>query len=139
MTTSGTRDLYEQLARRYSGSDDVSIELLDSTEPVINVTRHDYGEMQIQIAASGSQIFVSTVLVDAQQVRDRAAFNEACMRINPINPLSNLGLTTVGDRDTYIVFGELSTASGVDEVDEEISVLVTNTLDAVEALKSYFV
>ena len=139
MTDCSTRDLFEQLAQRYADDEQISVQLLDSSDPVINVTMHEYGDMQVQIAASGSQIFVSTVLCDATQVRDRDAFNDACMRINPINPLSNLGLTQVGGRDTYIVFGELSAASCADDVDEELEALAINTIDAAETLKSHFI
>lgn len=138
MTPCSTRDLYEQLARKYDGDARISVQLMDSSDPAINVTMHEYGDMQVQIAASGSQIFVSTVLCDAVQVRDRAAFNDACMRINPINPLSNLGLTEIGGRDTYIVFGELSASACVDDVDEELQALAVNTIDAAETLKSHF-
>ena len=139
MTECSTRDLYEQLTARYANDEQISVQLLDSSDPVINVTMHEFGDMQVQIAASGTQIFVSTVLCDAAQVRDRSAFNDACMRINPINPLSNLGLTEIGGRDTYIVFGELSAASCADDVDEELQALAVNTIDAAETLKSHFI
>ena len=138
MSDCSTRDLFEQLSRKYEGNDDLSIQLIDSSDPAINVTMHAYGDMQVQIAASGSQIFVSTVLCDATQVRDRNGFNDACMRINPINPLSNLGLSSYEGRDTYIVFGELSASSCADDVDEELQALAINTIDAAETLKSYF-
>ncbi|MFZ5655664.1 MAG: YjfI family protein [Pseudomonadota bacterium] len=138
MTECSTRDLYAQLSRKYEGDERISLELVDSADPAINVTMHEYGDMQIVVAASGSQIFVSTILVDAAQVNDRAGFNDACMRINPINPLSNLGLTQIDGRDTYIVFGELSASSCADDVDEELQALAVNTIDAAESLKSYF-
>lgn len=138
MTECSTRDLYEQLTRKYEGDEHVTVQLIDSSDPAIHVTMREYGDMQVVIAASGSQIFVSTVLVDAAQVKDRAGFNDACMRINPINPLSNLGLTTIDGRDTYIVFGELSAASCADDVDEELQALAINTIDAAESLKSFF-
>ena len=134
-----TRELHEQLVRRYAGVPDVTLELLDSSEPVINLTLHEYGDMQVQVAASGSQILVSTVLVEAERVRDRAGFNDACLRINPINPLSNLGLTQIDGRDTYIVFGELSARASAQDVEEEVAALAINTLDAAETLQRYFV
>lgn len=137
MRPCSTRDLHDRLATRYAADDQVSVQLVDSADPAIQVTLHAYGDMQVMIAASGSQIFVSTVLVDAAQVRDRAGFDDACMRINPLNPLSNLGLTQLGGRDTYIVFGELSAASCDDDVDEELLALAANTLDAAESLKSF--
>lgn len=138
MSECTTRELYEQLIRKYAGNDQITIQLIDSSDPAINVTMHEYGDMQVQIAASGSQILVSTVLCDAERVRDRNAFNDACMRINPINPLSNLGLTSFDGRETYIVFGELSASSCADDVDEELQALAINTIDAAETLQSHF-
>lgn len=138
MTGRDTRELHRQLDKRYVDTNDITVELIDEAEPVINLTLHAYGDMQVQVAASSSQIAVSTVLVDAELVRDRSGFNDACMRINPINPLSNLGLTQIGGRDTYIVFGELSTQASMDELDEELQALALNTLDAAETLKTHF-
>ncbi|AND67741.1 hypothetical protein ATSB10_02870 [Dyella thiooxydans] len=138
MTGRDTRELHRQLDKRYADTNDITVELIDEAEPVINLTLHAYGDMQVQVAASSSQIAVSTVLVDAELVRDRSGFNDACMRINPINPLSNLGLTQIGGRDTYIVFGELSTQASMDELDEELQALALNTLDAAETLKTHF-
>ncbi|MBP1473430.1 YjfI family protein [Frateuria sp. MAH-13] len=133
-----TRGLHALLASHHAGGDDVSIELIDSSDPVINLTMHAYGDTQVQVAASGGQIFISTILVPAEQVRDRDGFNDACMRINPINPLSNLGLTSIDGRDVYIVFGELSANASLDEVEEELQALAMNTIDAAQALKPYF-
>lgn len=138
MTDNLTRELHAALEARYRGDAQIEIELLDSTDPAINLTMREFGDMQIQVAASGTQIFVSTVLCDADQVKDRAAFDDACMRINPINPLSNLGLTSIDGRDTYIVFGELASSSTLDDVDEEIRTLAVNTVDAAETLNNHF-
>ncbi|KLD74883.1 DUF2170 family protein [Xanthomonas hyacinthi] len=132
-----TTALYGLLAERYRDAP-IEIELFEGAEPAINLTLHDYGAMEIQVAASGSQIFVSTVLAPADQVADRHGLNDACLRLNPLNPLSNLGLIQHAGKDTYIIFGELSASSSIDEVDEEIQVLAANTLDAAESLKPFF-
>jgi len=133
-----TQDVHELLLARYRYRSDISVELIGDSEAVVNVTMREHVDMQIMVAAAGDQILVSTVLVNAEDVTDRAGFNDACMRMNPINPLSNLGLQTNDGRDVYTVFGELSSASSVDVIDEEIHVLASNTLDAVTALQSYF-
>lgn len=138
MPTCDTRDLYAQLAKRFAERGDATVQLIDSTEPAIDVVLHEYGDMQVVIAASGSQISVSTILVPASRVNDRAAFDDACMRINPINPLSNLGLTTLDGKDVYIVFGELSARAAIEDIEEEIDALAKNTVDAAEALSSFF-
>ena len=132
-----TVELHGLLLERYRDAA-IDIELIDGLEPALNLTLRDHGDMQIQVAASGGQVFVSTVLVEAARVRDRAAFNDACLRLNPLNPLSNLGLVQIEGSDAYIVFGELSASSTVEQIDEEILTLAANTLDAAESLKSFF-
>lgn len=130
--------IHQLLQARYADEDGISIELIDGAEPAINLTMHEYGDMQIQVAASGQQILVSTVLAPAERVKDRNGLNAACLLLNPINPLSNLGLLQRDGQETYIVFGELSAASNVDAIDEEIRTLAVNTIDAAESLQPYF-
>ncbi|AMU97768.1 YjfI family protein [Xanthomonas citri] len=137
MTQYTTVELHGLLAERYRGQP-IQVELIDGLEPAINLTLADHGDMQIQVAASGSQVFVSTLLAQAEHVNDRAAFNDACLRLNPLNPLSNLGLVQVDGKDRYVVFGELSASSTLDQIDEEIQTLAANTLDAAESLKPFF-
>lgn len=133
-----THEIFEQLSQRHAGDPDLLVELIDGVNPAINLTLHDQGDMEIQIAAAGDQVFLSTVLAPADQVRDRNAFNEVCMRLNPQYPLSNLGITQLDGREIYIVFGQLSSTSTVDQIDEEIAALAENTIAAAESLKPFF-
>ena len=116
-----------------------NVEEVPTADDALQVVLPDCGDLAIMIAITDRQLFVSTPLVEAEQVRDRAAFNEACMRLNPINPLSNLGLMTINDSDTYIVFGELAPDATPEQIELEIRTLADNALDAVEALKPYLV
>lgn len=134
-----TRSLATALQARYADDESISVRLVEGADPAINVTMHDYGDMDIQIVASEDQILVSTNLVDASQVSDTAGLNEAALLLNPINPLSNIGLVAHDGRKTYVVFGELSSLSSLDAVDEEIRILAENTIDAAQSLKSFFV
>lgn len=133
-----TIEIYQELNGRYSNDDQISLELIDGAAPAINLTMHEFGDMQIQLAAAGQQILVSTVLAPADRVKDAAGLNEACLLLNPINPLSNLGIAERGGKKEYIVFGELSAASNIDAIDEEIRFLAANTIDAAETLQHYF-
>lgn len=130
-----TTSLFEALQQaELITSGQAAVELLQGAEPVINVTMYEYGDLPIEIAASGEQLFCSTPLWDEAEVQDKAAFNEALLLINPINPLSNFGLVQREDGSKqYIVFGELSARSGLAEVVEEIEVLARNTIEAAEA------
>jgi len=106
-------------------------------EPTIAISLPEHGDLDIHLAASGQQLFVSTPLCLGSQVRDRGAFNDACLRLNPINPLSNIGLQTLDGEDVYTVFGELSTRSPIANIVEEVITLADNTLQAAHALQGY--
>lgn len=129
-----TVSLYEALCgSELASSGQASFELIQGAEPAIAVTMREYGDLPIEIAASGEQLFCSTPLWDQSQVANPAAFNEALLLINPINPLSNFGLIQhEGGRRQYVVFGELSAGSALEQVIEELEVLARNTLEAAE-------
>ncbi len=131
-----TQELSNSLSAAF-GADNV--EEIPTADGAIQITLPDLGDLGITIALTDRQLFVSTPLVQAEQVRDRAEFNEACMRLNPINPLSNLGLTTINQRDTYIVFGELAPDATAEQLELEIRTLADNAIDAIETLKPYLV
>lgn len=128
-----TTALFHELVASELSRNGVSFELVEGTEPSVSVTMPEHGDLAIQLAASGDQIFVSAPLCRVDQVKDRNRFNEACLRLNPVNPLSNIGLLAVDGEDFYIVFGELSSRAPLANVIEEILVLADNTLDAAEA------
>ncbi len=134
MTTAWTTPaLYRELVASELSSSGVTFELHEGAEPSIAATMTEHGDLVIQIAASGDQIFVSAPLCGVSQVKDRHRFNETCLRMNPLNPLSNIGLLAVNGEDLYIVFGELSARAPLANVIEEILVLADNTLEAAEA------
>lgn len=115
-------------------------ELIDGADPTIHIVVDDDGDMDVTMAVSGDQIFVSVPLVTVGDVADVPGLNDACLRMNPINPLSNLGIVRQADgEDVYIVFGELSSRSPVLNVLEEIRVLADNALDAAEAIEPFLI
>lgn len=131
------RPLYDAL-QPYLTRYGMTAELIDGAEPTIHIVVDDDGELDVTMAVSGEQIFVSVPLVTADDVADIPGLNDACLRMNPINPLSNLGIVRQADgRDLYIVFGELSSRSPVVNVLEEIRVLADNALEAAEAIAPF--
>jgi uncharacterized protein YjfI (DUF2170 family) len=140
MTTPWTTEsLYRALSASQLSDTGITLELSGGDAPSIAATMPDHGDLVIQIAASGDQVFVSAPLCNASQVKDRNRFNEACLRLNPVNPLSNVGLLTLDGDDLYIVFGELSATAPLSNVVEEILVLADNTLEAAEAFSGEMV
>lgn len=132
-----TREALHQILGEAFGADRVA--MIDDTETALQVVLADAGDLEVTLVASEHQVYCSTPLVTGDQVRDRAAFNDACMRLNPLNPLSNLGLATIDGQDVYVVFGELSADSTGEQIVHEIRTLGTNAIDAIETLQTYLV
>ena len=133
------RPLFEAL-QPYLTRYGMAAELIDGADPTIHIVVDDDGEMDVTMAVSGDQVFVSVPLVTVGDVADVPGLNDACLRMNPINPLSNLGIVRQADgEDVYIVFGELSSRSPLLNVLEEIRVLADNALDAAEAIEPFLV
>ncbi|RDD81871.1 DUF2170 family protein [Dyella tabacisoli] len=134
-----TKALYDAInaTEEFPHREHLTLTLEHGTDPSISLELASYGDLHVHLAASGEQVFVSTVLCHADQVDDRAGFNDACLRLNPHNPLSNIGITTVGDEDVYTIFGELSSRSPLSNIIEEILVLAHNTIRAAHELKSF--
>lgn len=128
--------LQQRLAENFGAS---NVAALEDAENALQVVLAEAGDLEITLVLSEDQIYVSTPLVTGAQVQDRAAFNDACLRMNPINPLSNLGLSTVDGQDVYVVFGELSADSTETQIVLEIRTLGVNAIDAIESLKPFLV
>ena len=131
-----TESLHERLAGNFGAA---NVAMLEDAAGALQVVLTEAGDLEITLVLSEDQIYVSTPLVTAAQVRDRAAFNDACLRLNPINPLSNLGLATVDGEDVYVVFGELSADSTEAQIVLEIRTLGVNAIDAIETLTPFLV
>ena len=131
-----TDTLHQRLAENFSAA---NVAVLPEAEGALQVILTEAGDLEITLVLSEDQIYVSTPLVTGQQVQDRAAFNDACLRLNPINPLSNLGLASVDGEDVYVVFGELSADSTEAQIVLEIRTLGVNAIDAIETLTPFLV
>jgi len=131
-----TEQLRQRLAEAFGAA---NVAVLEDAEGALQVVLAEAGDLEITLVVSEDQIYVSTPLVTGAQVQDRAAFNDACLRLNPINPLSNLGLATVDGEDVYVVFGELSADSTEAQIVLEIRTLGVNAIDAIETLKPFLV
>ncbi len=133
-----TKSLFDALiAHEIPAHEPFHFTLVRGSEPVIEVVCNDHGGLTLHVSASGSRIFISAVLCTAESVNDRAGFNDACLRLNPITPLSNIGLQTTQTGDLYTVFGELSAHSPLTNILEEIDVLAHNALQVTDVLHPY--
>lgn len=119
------------------GSGAADIELLDGAEPSLLLQMRDYGDLPIFLAVVGEQIVVEALLWPVSQVRDVAAFNDQVLRTHKLFPFSTIGIETLADGDeAYMMFGTLSAASSLADVQLEIESLADNVIRATEGFET---
>lgn len=99
---------------------------LQATPASIELVLVDYGDQPVHLVVTDHEIRMTTPLCDQRSVQDPLRFNEACLRMGPNMPLSNVGL--VGAH--YILFGQLSAHSPLANIVEELDVMGRNVIDA---------
>lgn len=132
------RSLKTALEASASGADKLSTRVVEGADPVLLVTMHDYGDLEIFVSVSDQQIAASVLLWPVDEQDDRHAFNEFLLKAQKLVPLSNFGISTVSGRDYYELFGELSTTSSIEDIFIELRVLAENAIEAASDLRTNF-
>ena len=120
------------------GADELTVRVLEGADPILLATMHWHGDLEIYISVSDQQIAASTLLWPVDEQKDRHAFNEFLLKAQKLVPLSNFGISTVGERDYYELFGELAPSSSLDDILIELRVLADNAIEAASDLRSSF-
>lgn len=115
-----------------------STRIVEGSDPVLLVTMHSEGDLEIFVNVSEAQIAASVLLWPCDEQPDRPSFNEFLLKAQKLVPLSNFGIGTVGTRDYYELFGELATTGSLDTVVIELRTLAENAIEAATDLRSNF-
>lgn len=118
--------------------DTLSVERIETAEPVLRVTMHEHGDLGIFVSCAGEQIVVSTLLWPVDEQPDADAFNRFLLKAQKLVPLSNFAITEVDGRDYYELVGELSIESNLRLIVLELRVLAENALSAASDLRTEF-
>lgn len=113
-----------------------SARIVEGADPVLLVTMHEQGDLEIFVNVSDAQIAASVLLWPCDEQPDRAAFNEVLLKAQKLVPLSNFGIATVDGRDFYELFGELATSSSLATVVIELQALGENAIEAATELRT---
>ena len=120
-------------------SQEITLSLIQSSEPSLKLEMNEFGGLPIHIALAGQQIIVDTVLVDIDSITDVRAFNDAVLRSREMFPLSSISIETMPNGQTvYNMFGALSADSSLTNVVTEVKTLVDNVQRASEAFEHFF-
>ena len=123
-----------------ASSGSVRIELLEGSEPSLLLQMLDYGDLPVFLAVVGEQIVVEAMLWPVAQVKDVTAFNDQVLRTHKLFPLSTIGIETLPEvGDAYIMFGALSAASSLSDVQLELETLADNVIRATEAFETQLI
>ncbi len=117
-------------------SGEFTARIVEGSDPVILVTMHHHGDLELFVNVSEAQIAASVLLWPCDEQEDRAAFNELLLKTQKLVPLSNFGIGAVEGRDYYELFGELSTESPLNTVVIELRTLADNAIDAATDLRT---
>lgn len=117
---------------------EMAVRVVEGAEPILLVTMRAYGDLEIFVSAGEAQIAASVLLWPVDEQEDRHAFNEFLLKAQKIVPLSNFGISTVGERDFYELFGELATTTPLDTILIELRTLAENAIEAASDLRSSF-
>lgn len=133
------RTLKEALdARPGAIRDEMTARVVEGAEPILLVTMHDYGDLEVFVSMGEQQIACSVLLWPTDEQPDRHAFNEFLLKAQKIVPLSNFGISTVDGRDYYELFGELAVTSSLDTLLLELRTLAENAIEAASDLRQSF-
>jgi hypothetical protein len=117
---------------------ELTARIVEGAEPILVVVMHEFGDLEIFVSAGEQQIAASALLWPVDEQPDRHAFNEFLLKAQKIVPLSNFGISTVGERDYYELFGELATTSPLDTIVIELRTLAENAIGAASELRTSF-
>lgn len=109
----------------------------DPVNPCLRIKMTELGGLESYLSIGGGQIVVSTLLIAAEHIEDRAALNEMLLKSNKIFPLSSFSIATIGGTEYYELIGELSVYSSVLHIAEEIDTLKDNVELANEMIKNF--
>ncbi len=118
---------------------EMTARIIEGSDPVLMVTMHDQGDLEVFVNVSEAQIAASVLLWPCDEQENRAAFNEFLLKAQKLVPLSNFGIGNVDTRDFYELFGELATTSSLETVVIELRVLAENAIEAASELRDAFV
>jgi len=117
---------------------ELTARVLEGTEPVLQITMHEFGDLPIFLSVGAEQIVVSALLWPVDEQKNQAAFNVFLLKAQKLVPLSNFGITTVGGRDYYELFGELTCKTTLQTVIIELRMLAENAIRAADELRDNF-
>jgi uncharacterized protein len=117
---------------------ELTARVLEGTEPVLQITMHEFGDLPIFLSVGAEQIVVSALMWPVDEQKDQAAFNVFLLKAQKLVPLSNFGITTVAGRDYYEIFGELACKTTLQTVIIELRMLAENAIRAAEDLRENF-
>jgi uncharacterized protein YjfI (DUF2170 family) len=117
---------------------ELTARVLEGTEPVLQLTMHEFGDLPIFLSVGAEQIVVSALMWPVDEQKDQAAFNVFLLKAQKLVPLSNFGITTVAGRDYYEIFGELTCKTTLQTVIIELRMLAENAIRSADELRDNF-
>lgn len=101
------------------------------------VTLRKHQDLTLMIAISGDYMLVETPLFPVSAVTDKAELNELLLRGVKGLPLSSVAIDNMMGEDTYVLVGELSSSTLIENIELEIETMAANYFEVVETVQDY--
>jgi uncharacterized protein len=89
------------------------------------------------VAVSGKQIIIESILFNQCQVKDTAALNDKILRTHQLFPLSNVGISHIGNEAYYTAFGAISASTDEESLRVEVETLFNNVSGFLDAYEQF--
>ena len=117
---------------------EMTARVVEGADPVLHIAMHEFGDLPVFLSVGADQIVVSALLWPVDEQPDQDKFNVFLLKAQKLVPLSNFGITTVGGRDYYELFGELACKTTLQTVLIELRMLAENAIRAASDLRENF-
>lgn len=111
------------------------VELAPENDSLV-FTMTDHGELTVTVTCGEDEWLVMTEVAPVSAVKDVAAFNHTLLRLGMALPLVSIGIGQLGERESYVVYGQLFADCKLEALSAEIEACANAALEVADLIDS---
>ncbi|NYS62004.1 DUF2170 family protein [Vreelandella salicampi] len=111
------------------------VELASENDSLV-FTMPDHGELTVTVTCGEDEWLVMTEVAPVSAVKDVAAFNHTLLRLGMALPLVSIGIGQLGERESYVVYGQLFADCKFEALSAEIEACANAALEVADLIDS---
>ncbi|WP_210498919.1 DUF2170 family protein [Vibrio crassostreae] len=106
-------------------------------ENALSVTLKQHADLRVGIVMNGDYMTAEAVIAGVNEVKDPALLNLQLLRATKALNLSSFALEQIGDEEHYVILGESSSSSTIENVELELNTLAANAFEVAELIEEH--